>query len=85
MHKLMPLTKATAIDAIEKLHYVPAGATACVACHLSAPRMRMFYTDDAGVYTSVDMGEPLTPHTLPWLVDSTGRRVRVEVCSPCPF
>lgn len=84
MHKLMMVKPVVEDDTPKVLHYLPFGATCCVSCGLSAPRMRMFYTDSDELYNAVDLGDTL-PSTLPMLVDADGQRFRATVCSPCPF
>lgn len=79
----MLLKQAANDSPLQTLHLLPAGATRCKACGLSAPRMRMFYTDSVEVYNAVDVGD--LPGGLPMLIDAEGQRFRADVCSPCPF
>jgi hypothetical protein len=82
MRKLMLVTNPVNAEPV-KLHYVPAGAMRCQYCTLSAPRMRMFYTDDPEVWSATEMCNKALFHAP--LVDDQGRAVLVEACVKLPF
>ena len=84
MHKLMPVTEPPFTVERVKLHYVPAGAAGCQYCSLSAPRMRMFYTDDPEVWSAIEL-RGTVPYPAPKLVDDQGCVIRVEACVKLPF
>jgi hypothetical protein len=84
MHKLMPVTEPPFTVERVKLHYVPAGAAGCQYCCLSAPRMRMFYTDNPAVWMALEMRDVL-PYHVPKFVDDQGRVIHTETCVKLPF